>query len=101
MAFTRFHFSSYRTSDPDLEEKLLDDAIKETEFWMEKFKFSEEQRKQMQILSGRVNRTKHEKGEFIVFAVIPLEPEQNFPAVWDRRSLRETLGEDITLEVKK
>jgi hypothetical protein len=100
MAFTRFHLSSYRTTDPELEKTLVDDVIKETRFWLNEFEFSDEQKDQTQILSGKVNRTKQEKGEFVVFAIIPLKPKQSFPAVWDARSLRETLGEDITLEVR-
>ncbi|MGH9838090.1 MAG: hypothetical protein ACREEM_04825 [Blastocatellia bacterium] len=98
--FPRFHLSSYQTDDPKIAEKLIPQVIKETSFWINEFGFSQQQRDETQILSGKMNRTKNEKGQFVVLAIIPLEADQAFPAVWSGM-LNETLGEDITFDLKQ
>ena len=99
--FKGFHLSSYRTDDPSLAEKLLADAIKQTKFWLDEFDFSDEQRQHTLILSRTTPRTKNEKGEFVVLALVPLTQDKpDFPAIWDGL-LSLTMGEDITFKLEK
>jgi len=97
--FKRFHLSSYETDDPDMEETLLKAAIDQTAEWLNNLGFSQQQKDQTQIFSGRTARTKNEKSKFVVFAFIPLEVGQPFPAIWDPPL--DTRGEDITFKLEK
>lgn len=98
MAFSRFHLSSYLTHNPTEEEKaaLLKAAKDQTEFWLDEFKFDDEQKQQTKIFTGKVRRNRHEKELFGVYALIPLRENQGFPAIWD--APLNSLGEDVTLE---
>lgn len=97
----RFHLSSYRTDDPEVAKVLFPEVIKQTNEWFNILNFSKEQKDQTQFFSGRTNRTKDEKGEFIVFSLIPLDDAHPaFPAIWDG-ILNLLHGEDIQLELKQ
>jgi hypothetical protein len=99
--FKGYHLSSYRTDDPTLAGKLLDDAIRQTQFWLNKLGFSAEQKQQTLILSRTTPRTKNEKGEFTVLALVPLTEEKpDFKPIWDGL-LSLTMGEDITFKLEK
>jgi hypothetical protein len=97
--FDRFQLSSYETDNPEMEETLLQEAINQTAVWLRRLNFTQDQKDQTLILSGRTKRTKNEKAKFVVFALIPLETDQPFPVVWDPPL--DTRGEDITLELRK
>jgi len=97
--FNRFHLSSYETDNPQMVSKLVEASINQTASWLNNLGFSQAQKDQTQIFSGRTKRTKNEKAKFIVFALIPLEDGQPFPVVWD--APLDTLGEDITFKLEK
>lgn len=87
----RFQLLSYETSEPDEEERLLDETIRQAGRWEEGLKG---QIGPTQILSGRA------KGVFKVIALIPLLGIEEFPAIWDGL-LGKTLKENITLDLKR
>jgi len=98
--FNRFHLSSYETDNPAREGELLNEAVKQTRFWLKELGFNLTQREQTKIFSGRTKSAEDGKVKFMVFALIPLDAGSDFNAVWDG-FLSETLSEDITLELEK